>query len=34
MALVDAVTLDDVADLASEFWAPERQHVLRLGPEA
>jgi predicted Zn-dependent peptidase len=34
MALVEAVTLDDVADLASEFWAPERQHVLRLGPEA
>jgi predicted Zn-dependent peptidase len=34
MALVDAVSLDDVADLAAEFWAPERQHVLRLGPEA
>ncbi len=34
MAAVDAVTLDQVAALASEFYAPERQHVLRLGPTA
>ncbi|MGH7502794.1 MAG: M16 family metallopeptidase [Longimicrobiales bacterium] len=33
-ALVDAVTLDDVAELAAEFWAPDLQHVLRLGPAA
>jgi predicted Zn-dependent peptidase len=31
-ALIDAVTLDDVAALAAEFYPPDRQHVLRLGP--
>jgi len=32
-ALVEAVTLDEVAALAAEFLAPEQQAVLRLGPE-
>jgi predicted Zn-dependent peptidase len=32
MAEVDAVTLNDVAAIAAEYWAPELQHVLRLGP--
>lgn len=31
-ALVEAVTLDEVAALAAEFFAPDRQAVLRLGP--
>ena len=34
MRLVDAVTLDEVAALAAECLAPERQTVLRLGPAA
>ena len=29
---VDAVTLDDVAALAAEFFDPDKQTVLRLGP--
>lgn len=33
-ALVDAVTLDDVATLAAEYFAPHRQSVLRLGPSS
>ena len=32
LALVNAVTADDVAELAREFFAPERQTVLSLGP--
>ncbi|HEY8484814.1 MAG TPA: pitrilysin family protein [Longimicrobiales bacterium] len=32
MARVDAVTRDEVAELASEYFAPERQVILRLGP--
>ncbi|MCI0434640.1 MAG: insulinase family protein [Gemmatimonadetes bacterium] len=32
MAEVDAVTPGQVAELAAEFYAPDRQHVLRLGP--
>jgi predicted Zn-dependent peptidase len=32
-ALVEAVTLDEVADLAAQFFAPDQQAVLRLGPE-
>src|SRR5690606_15711997 len=32
IARVEAVTLDDVAELAAEFLVPERQVVLRLGP--
>jgi predicted Zn-dependent peptidase len=34
MACVDAVTRAQVAELAAEFFAPERQVGLRLGPEA
>jgi predicted Zn-dependent peptidase len=30
--LVEAVTLDDVAALAAEYFPPDRQSVLRLGP--
>jgi predicted Zn-dependent peptidase len=29
---IDAVTADDVAAVAAEFFAPERQTVVRLGP--
>jgi predicted Zn-dependent peptidase len=32
-ALVEAVTLDEVADLAAQYFAPDRQAVLRLGPD-
>jgi predicted Zn-dependent peptidase len=31
-ALVDAVSLDDVAAVAAEFFMPDRQSLLRLGP--
>jgi predicted Zn-dependent peptidase len=31
-ALVDAVTIDDVAAVAAEFFPPDRQSLLRLGP--
>jgi predicted Zn-dependent peptidase len=31
-ALVDGVTLDDVAVLAADFFPPNRQSLLRLGP--
>jgi predicted Zn-dependent peptidase len=31
-ALVDAVTLDDVAVLAADIFPPDRQSLLRLGP--
>ncbi|HET6578965.1 MAG TPA: pitrilysin family protein [Gemmatimonadales bacterium] len=34
LAEIDAVTADEVADVAAEFFAPERQTVLRLGPTA
>lgn len=30
--LVDAVTLDDIAELAAEYFRPDRQTLLRLGP--
>jgi predicted Zn-dependent peptidase len=30
---IDRVTPDDVAAVAAEFFAPERQTVVRLGPE-
>jgi predicted Zn-dependent peptidase len=33
LARVDAVTRDQVADAAAEFYAPSRQLVLTLGPE-
>lgn len=32
LARVDGVTRDDVAEVASEFFDPDRQLVLRLGP--
>ena len=32
LAEIDAVTVDDVAALTAEFFAPERQTVVRLGP--
>lgn len=32
-ALVEAVTLDDVAAVAAEYFPPDRQSVLRLGPK-
>lgn len=31
-ALVEAVTLDDVAALAADYFPPDRQSLLRLGP--
>jgi len=34
LALVNAVTADDIAELAREFFAPERQTVLSLGPSS
>ena len=34
MRRVDAVTLDDVHALAAEFFAPDCQVVMRLGPES
>ena len=30
---IDGVTSEEIADVASEFFAPERQTVVRLGPE-
>ena len=32
LALVDAVTVEQIADVAREFFAPERQTVVSLGP--
>jgi predicted Zn-dependent peptidase len=32
LAEIDAVTLDEVAEVAAEYFAPDRQTVLRLGP--
>jgi predicted Zn-dependent peptidase len=32
LAEIDAVTADEIAEVAAEFFAPERQTVLRLGP--
>ncbi|HEY2375164.1 MAG TPA: pitrilysin family protein [Gemmatimonadaceae bacterium] len=34
LALVEAVSADDIAHVAREFFAPERQTVLSLGPAA
>lgn len=34
LALVNAVTADEIAELAREFFAPERQTVLSLGPSS
>jgi predicted Zn-dependent peptidase len=33
LAEIDAVTSQDIQDVASEFFAPERQTIVRLGPE-
>jgi predicted Zn-dependent peptidase len=32
LALVDAVTPEQIADVARTFFAPERQTVVSLGP--
>jgi predicted Zn-dependent peptidase len=32
LAEIAAVTADDVAAVAAEFFAPDRQTVVRLGP--
>jgi predicted Zn-dependent peptidase len=32
LAEIDAVSADRVAEVAAEFYAPERQVVVRLGP--
>jgi predicted Zn-dependent peptidase len=34
LAEIDAVTADEVAEVAAEYFAPERQTILRLGPAA
>jgi len=34
LALVNAITVDDIAAVAREYFAPERQTVLSLGPTA
>jgi predicted Zn-dependent peptidase len=33
LALVDAVTEEDIRHVAREYFAPDRQTVLSLGPE-
>jgi len=33
LAEIDAVTPDEVAEVAAEYFAPERQTVVRLGPD-
>jgi predicted Zn-dependent peptidase len=33
LAEIDAITPDEVGSVAAEFFAPERQTVVRLGPE-
>jgi predicted Zn-dependent peptidase len=33
MARIDAVTIDDVAELAAELWAPERLSCAGIGPD-
>ena len=30
---IDAVEANDIADLAAEFWVPDRQTMVWLGPE-
>jgi predicted Zn-dependent peptidase len=34
LAEIDAVTAEDIAGVAAEFFAPERQTIMRLGPAA
>jgi predicted Zn-dependent peptidase len=31
---IDAVTPEAVSNVAAEFFAPERQTIVRLGPES
>ncbi len=33
LAIIDGVTADDVRDVASEFWDPDRQYTFLLGPD-
>jgi predicted Zn-dependent peptidase len=33
LAQIDRVTPDEIATVAKEFFAPERQTIVRLGPE-
>jgi predicted Zn-dependent peptidase len=33
LAEIDAIKPEDVASVAAEFFAPERQTVMRLGPQ-
>jgi predicted Zn-dependent peptidase len=32
LAIIDGVTADDVREVASQFWDPERQFTFLLGP--
>ena len=34
LALIDAITQEEVAAVSAEFFAPERQTILSLGPSA
>ena len=34
LAEIDAVSADEIAAVAEEFFAPERQTVVRLGPNS
>ncbi|MFL5560067.1 MAG: M16 family metallopeptidase [Gemmatimonadaceae bacterium] len=34
LALIDAITMEEVAAVSAEFFAPERQTILTLGPTA
>ena len=33
LALIEAITAEDVAAVCAEFYAPEKQTVVSLGPE-
>jgi predicted Zn-dependent peptidase len=33
LAEIDAVTIDDTAAVAAEFFAPDRQTLVALGPD-
>jgi predicted Zn-dependent peptidase len=33
LAEIDSVSPEEILDVAAEFFAPERQTVVRLGPE-
>jgi predicted Zn-dependent peptidase len=33
LAEIDAVTVDDTAAVAAEFFAPDRQSLVALGPD-